>query len=228
MLAVVAAAGNHRWHSALQAGAGPPAYVPLATVAVQQTASARAAVVVRQLHPPGWISVVLVALLVAAALVVVALVVRALWPVVRDLLRRRVPPPPPGPLGVEDLGLDGFADRLRAGVDAAETGLAEAGGTSSDAVIACWLRLEEAAARTGTVRAAWQTPSEFTSALLVAHDADPAACAELLDLYQRARFGHEHLGPVDTGAAAGALRRIARTVGGSGAERTSAASETGR
>lgn len=61
-------------------------------------------------------------------------------------------------------------------------------GPPSDAVVAAWLRLEQAAADSGAPRAAHQTPTEFTSALLGEHVADDDAVGRLRGLYQRARF----------------------------------------
>lgn len=215
VLAVVAAAGNHRWQGTrLTADVTAPRQV-FVSAPIQGTATARSAAPrLQPLHIPDWIPIVMVGLLALVGLFAVALVVRALLPVLRRLLRWRPPaaaPAMPGD-GALDPGLRGFADHLREGADEAAIVLERSDRTSADAVIACWLRLEDAAARTGLIRQPWQTPSEFTSALLLSQRADPDACADLLGLYQRARFGHEHLGPVDTAAAAAALRRIALTV----------------
>ena len=83
-------------------------------------------------------------------------------------------------------------DRL---VAAADEGLALLAGPGdvTDAVIACWVRLEEAAAATGLPRHPASTPSEFTAALLVAGVGREAEVHELLGLYHRARFGSRRL-----------------------------------
>jgi hypothetical protein len=84
-------------------------------------------------------------------------------------------------------------------------------GQERDAVIRCWLALEDAAAQAGTARLPAQTPSEFTVTLLAEHDADEAATAQLLRLYHRARFGSPGSRPLDQHAvqeARGALARI--------------------
>lgn len=60
---------------------------------------------------------------------------------------------------------------------------------SDNAVIRCWLSLEQAAALAGSGRKLNQTPSEFTAAVLQAFDADPAHTAVVLRLYERARYG---------------------------------------
>jgi hypothetical protein len=82
-------------------------------------------------------------------------------------------------------------------------------GQASDAVVACWVLLEQAAARVGTPRSAPQTPTEFTVALLAEHHADPDAVDTLLGLYHRARFGSAPLPDEAADKAAQALRRIA-------------------
>lgn len=82
---------------------------------------------------------------------------------------------------------------MRSAVAAARDELGrQRSGPPSDAVIAAWLRLEQAAAESGLVRAPHQTPTEFTTALLGEHlgvRGDRGAVDRLRGLYQRARFG---------------------------------------
>jgi hypothetical protein len=82
------------------------------------------------------------------------------------------------------------------------------GGPPSDAVIAAWVELEQAAASGGTPRQPHQTPSEFTESVLTEHAADATALTELRALYHRARFG-AGIAPEDAAAARRALERIA-------------------
>ncbi|PRY46679.1 uncharacterized protein DUF4129 [Umezawaea tangerina] len=63
------------------------------------------------------------------------------------------------------------------------------GGPASDAVVAAWLDLEDAAERCGAPRRRHETSTEFTGALLVRYEVDAEAAATLRGLYQRARFG---------------------------------------
>lgn len=90
----------------------------------------------------------------------------------------------------------------------------------SDAVIAAWLALEEAADRSGVHRRPSATPTEFTLAVLAATPAPPAATRELLDLYRTARFSTH---PVT----AGDVERAARCLADIAASFTSAAADTG-
>jgi hypothetical protein len=88
-----------------------------------------------------------------------------------------------------------------------------------DAVVACWLRLEEGAAAAGVRRLPAQTPTEFTTALLAGllpGEAERAALGELRALYSRARFGSTPLdadAPRRAAAALGAVRAGLLTAG---------------
>jgi hypothetical protein len=134
------------------------------------------------------------------------------------LRRRRVRP--------ADVPLPGRGPSLRAGptagadarplVDralaAAEQELAEPGHREPrDAVIACWLRLEEGAAAAGVRRRPAQTPTEFTTALLASllpGEAERAALEELRRLYGQARFGSSPLDAAAPQRAAVALAAV--------------------
>lgn len=96
--------------------------------------------------------------------------------------------------------------------DDAEAALFDAEATD-DAVIRCWLSLEQAASLAGSGRRLSQTPSEFTASVLQAFDTDPDDTAVVLRLYQRARYGghlRTAMNPEDltrARAAVGSLRR---------------------
>lgn len=117
-----------------------------------------------------------------------------------------VRPAEPGNVLLPDLG------PLQGAVEDAVLRLAGAGPASSqDAVIACWLRLEEGAAAAGAARRPAQTPTEFTAAVLAAAtgpgDAG-IAVHELLRLYHQARFGSRPLDDDAAERASTALDRI--------------------
>lgn len=61
-------------------------------------------------------------------------------------------------------------------------------------VIACWQRLEAAAAAAGLARRAAETPGELVSRVLTAAKVDPAALTDLADAYRRARYGPHEIG----------------------------------
>lgn len=83
----------------------------------------------------------------------------------------------------------------------------------TDAVIAAWVHLEDAAGRSGVPRARSQTPTEFTVAVLDRTPVDPAATRTLLRLYLRARFGDEPMTAADVTTALGALATLADGLG---------------
>ena len=65
----------------------------------------------------------------------------------------------------------------------------------TDAVLAAWVALEEAAARSGLPRHPADTPTELTARVLTATEADADAVTTLLGLYHRARFSAAGVGP---------------------------------
>jgi hypothetical protein len=81
----------------------------------------------------------------------------------------------------------------------------------SDAVVAAWLALEDAADRSGVHRRPSATPTEFTFAVLAATPAPPAATRELLDLYRTARFSTHPITRADVESAARCLAAIAES-----------------
>jgi hypothetical protein len=94
-----------------------------------------------------------------------------------------------------DTGTDDGAENLATGMvllrgarRAAQLLRQRPGGPPADAVQQAWLALEEAAADSGTARRPDQTATEFTAAVLAAHEVDIGALDTLRDLYHRARF----------------------------------------
>lgn len=65
----------------------------------------------------------------------------------------------------------------------------------TDAVLAAWVALEQAAGRSGVPRRPADTPTEFTVEVLTATPADRYAVTTLLGLYHQARFSGRGVGP---------------------------------
>lgn len=135
------------------------------------------------LNIPGWFSTALAILCGAAVVVIVALL---LWYVVRDTIQvrgRRIavePGTPPVPAA--------HPERVVAAVDA---GLAELADTDADprrAVIACWVRLERAAADAGTPREPGDTPADLVHRLLAAHAVSRPVLDRFAAVYREARY----------------------------------------
>jgi hypothetical protein len=81
---------------------------------------------------------------------------------------------------------------VRAAVDAGLEELDD--GDPRQAVIACWVRLEAAAAAAGTERSPGDTSTELVSRLLARHYVSAAVLANLAEVYREARFARH---PVD-------------------------------
>jgi hypothetical protein len=81
---------------------------------------------------------------------------------------------------------------LASAVDAALARLD--GGPVGDAIVACWLGLERAAARAGTPRRAAETSAELTERVLAEHQVTAQTLRRLAALYREARFSRHRLG----------------------------------
>lgn len=88
---------------------------------------------------------------------------------------------------------------MRDGVDVALAQL-DGAATPTDAIIAAWLALEQAADAAGYPRRPSHTPTEFTLILLGRLAVNAPAARRLLDRYHLARFGHVQLGDAERAA----------------------------
>ena len=153
-----------------------------------------------------WLSRLL-AWTVLAGLVV--LLARALARgVPRAWQRRWRPPPRPETVDFEVLPTDSLRDAL-AEDDEGRRELVERGEVR-EAIVACWLRLEEVVARCGVVRRPVETATELVTRVLQALDVDPRAVAALAALYQEVRFSSHALGEDSRAAARAALEALQR------------------
>lgn len=99
-------------------------------------------------------------------------------------------------------------DEVLAAVDAGLSDLDDNDGDPRRAVIACWVRLEQAAAAAGTPRQAGDSPTDLVGRLLGAHQVSAAVLYQLADVYRVARYATR---TVDSGmreAARSALRQL--------------------
>ncbi|MCX7521643.1 DUF4129 domain-containing protein [Microbacterium sp. STN6] len=81
----------------------------------------------------------------------------------------------------------------------------------SDAIVAAWLGLEEAAADAGIQRGRAETPTEFTRRMIGRSPADEPHIDALLGLYERVRFGGQSAEPSDIAAARSALAALSES-----------------
>jgi hypothetical protein len=156
---------------------------------------------------PDWVGTVAIFLLGILALVVLGLAVFAL---LRDRSRRRS-----RRRGVvahrRDQGRT--AEDLVAALDA---GIEELSDTDRDprrAVIACWVRLEQAAAVAGTPRHPGDSPTDLVGRLLREQRVDGQVLAALLDVYREARYATHTVDNQMRQQARSALERLRADLG---------------
>jgi hypothetical protein len=117
----------------------------------------------------------------------------------------------PGSAGVRRGAAEPDLPTLLEGVEDADA-VVGADGVPADAVVAAWVALERAAARSGVPREPAHTPTEFTVDVLDRTAADREATRTLLGLYLAARFGDELLTAHDVETARAALAALRRTL----------------
>jgi hypothetical protein len=155
---------------------------------------------------PGWIGTAALVVLGIAGLVIVTLLV---WALIRDQARRRARrtgrrPPPDAPRTAEEL------------VAALDAGLEELSDTDRDprrAVIACWVRLEQAAAVAGTSRLPGDSPTDLVGRLLAEQQVDARVLAALLEVYRQARYATHTVDDQMRAQARSALQRLRADLG---------------
>ena len=157
---------------------------------------------------PEWVGQAALVLLGVIGLVVVALVI---WGILRDQARRRARKGRRGAV----TGRQGArtAEELVAALDA---GLEELSDTDRDprrAVIACWVRLEQAAAAAGTPRSPGDSPADLVGRLLREQRVDEQALAALLAVYREARYATHTVDDRMRRQARSALERLRADLG---------------
>ncbi|HEU4949111.1 MAG TPA: DUF4129 domain-containing protein [Kribbella sp.] len=161
-----------------------PEPIPTQTVTPEVTAptgiAAPPADQVKPFEMPAWASALWQAAVYAAATVLILLILRAVYRTLREV---ELPVAEENPAeDWERVKADRLAEAVEAGLDAVGSG------TATDAVIACWIALEEAAASAGVARAAAETPSEFTVRVLGVGGISEPELNRLAELYREARY----------------------------------------
>lgn len=160
-----------------------------------------------QLSAGPWIIDIGVAALVVLALGLAIYLATAYWlRQRRERQYRRAQPTGPDPEALEALELP---DELAAAAGAARTRLVESG-EPRNAIVACWLSLEDAAARAGLARQPAETSVEFTARVLARFSVEYAAVETLSGLYREARFSRHSMTEAQRQRAAASLRSIER------------------
>ncbi len=136
-------------------------------------------------------------------LAVVAVVATVVFMVARELWRRR---PEPAAAPEAAAPIDTLPEVLLEGASVRMEGLQT--GTPTDAIVACWVRLEEEVAAAGLKEDDARTSSEVVADVLGEYDVDGAALAELAALYREARFSEHALTEAHRARARDALTTV--------------------
>jgi hypothetical protein len=153
---------------------------------------------------PDWVVTAVTVLCVAVVVAVVAVLAFVL---IRDAARRRLARRRPAPTSDQALS-DRAADEVVAAVEAGLVELSDQDADPRRAVIACWVRLEEAAAAAGTPRHIGDTPTDLVARLLGAHHVSGNVLAALAHLYREARYGTHTVDERMRAEALSALHRV--------------------
>ncbi|GLY96480.1 DUF4129 domain-containing protein [Actinoplanes sp. NBRC 103695] len=154
---------------------------------------------------PEWIGTVALIVLGIAALVLIGLVI---WAILRDQARRRGRRARP-----EREREPNTAEDLVAALDAGLEELSDADRDPRRAVIACWVRLEQAAAAAGTTRHAGDSPTDLVGRLLREQQVDAGVLAALLEVYRQARYATHTVDDQMRSQARSALQRLRADLG---------------
>jgi hypothetical protein len=144
--------------------------------------------------------------LVVAALV--ALVGYAAWTWLRQdgggglVRRRRRPPHRPPPPVPDRPAVESFTEAVEVALRRLDEG------EPADAVVACWVQLEQAAAEAGTARRPSETPAQLVTRVLAQHLVTRETLERLVGLYREARYSRHVLGPGARAEARMALERL--------------------
>lgn len=145
--------------------------------------------------------------LVATAMLLVgllAVLLALVWQAVRDQVTVRRT----GSQKVTERHAAPDAEPVRAAVAAGLDDLALDGTDPRSAVIACWLRLERAAASAGTPRERSDTPADLVARMLAQHQVSGPVLDRFAEVYRRARYAPEEVGEAMREEARAALRLL--------------------
>jgi hypothetical protein len=130
---------------------------------------------------PGWLRT---AAVVIGCVILAVLLGVMIWTLAREVTRRRVR----GKMPPRQLSRTASAEEVVAALDAGLIDLSDADLDPRRAVIACWLRLEQAAAAAGTPRQSTDTPTDLVTRLLGEHNVSGDVLGSFADVYREARY----------------------------------------
>lgn len=139
---------------------------------------------------PDWLGTLVQGVFLVAGAIVVLLVLRLIVRKVAEIAREvKVPEglSRDGSMAAQVVSTEQLAEAVDAGLGSVSAG------TPSNAIVACWLALERAAASAGVPRRETETPAEFTVRVLAAADVSQPLLERLAELYREARFSQHDL-----------------------------------
>lgn len=144
--------------------------------------------------------------IIAAAIITLA--VLFLIRLLRQLQWQRLHRPKDDDGELAEMTPEDVAKALTEAVD--ETLLTIERGETRDAIVACWLRLEDVVAEAGIEKTPAETAAELTERVLSTHQVSRQTLSRLADLYREARFSVHPLGDRARQEARAALEQIRR------------------
>jgi hypothetical protein len=136
-------------------------------------------------HLPGWVDAVVVGLCLAFVVVVVGMLV---WYLFRDGFRVRSAPLVAAAPAPTEPPIDTRTEEVVAALDAGLDRLSDRDTDPRRAVIACWVRLEDAAAAAGTPRHPGDTSTDLVARLLSVHQVSRPVLDDFAAVYREARY----------------------------------------
>lgn len=128
---------------------------------------------------PDWVKALWMALVYAAGVLLVLFLLRLIYRILRKV---ELPQAEDDDTDWERVKVDRLAEAVESGLSSVDSG------TATDAVIACWVALEEAAASAGVAREPSETPAEFTVRVLGVGGISEPELLRLAQLYREARY----------------------------------------
>lgn len=139
---------------------------------------------------PGWVHILLLVIGIGIGALLLTVVTVYVVRLVRQLDLHR-PDKVEKDLADYELAPEDVTRALTEAVD--ETLLTIERGETRDAIIACWLRLEDVVAAAGVQRRPAETAADLTERVLATHRVGGATLSRLADLYREARYSTHHL-----------------------------------
>jgi hypothetical protein len=182
LVVLASAGGSVRPVSESTISASPrplPTETPTDAVTIPNAGSPPPSKEAKPVELPQWLKALWQAVVYVAAALLALFLLRALYRLIRKV---ELPELEDHDTDWERIRVDRLAEAVESGLAAVESG------TATDAVIACWVALEDAAASAGVARQPSETPAEFTIGVLRVGGISEPELLRLAELYREARY----------------------------------------